>query len=162
MSRPAVPLMNRLSGACFVNGKTGCHEWTGQLDRGGYGKISIPGRGTQKVHRVAYEMLVGEIPTGVLVLHHCDNPKCFNPAHLYLGTHKDNTRDRIKRGRHWGRRLLSDEQVLWIIEQLRTDRSQQSIADEIGISQITVSRIKLGQRDYLTAILNRSRNRKES
>lgn len=74
-----------------------CWVWTGFLLKG-YGRVWWEER-LQLVHRLVYEVLVGHIPEGLLVLHHCDNPPCYNPAHLYVGTNQDNANDRVVRGR---------------------------------------------------------------
>jgi hypothetical protein len=66
--------------------------------RSGYGCFKVFGK-TLLSHRVSWEITNGEIPTGMLVCHTCDNRKCCNPDHLYLGTHQDNSNDAVKRGR---------------------------------------------------------------
>ena len=76
-----------------------CMEWTGARAIGGYGKYR-----NLFAHRVAWELVNGPIPKGGWILHHCDNPICVRPSHLYLGTPKDNARDRELRGR--GRKRL--------------------------------------------------------
>ena len=75
-----------------------CWVWTGHLKPEGYGRIKINGR-FEYAHRVSYVIHVGKIPKGLWVLHHCDNPNCVNPKHLYIGNHADNMRDRTTRGR---------------------------------------------------------------
>lgn len=161
MSRPPKLLQDRLSARSQKAGN-GCIEWLGQLDAGGYGKIVVPNRGTQRTHRMAYELSKGKIPFGSLVLHKCDNRKCINPDHLYLGDHADNARDATERGRWVGPRKLTDEQVFQILDLLETDKSQTEIARIVGTTQLTVSHVKLGTLKYVRAILNRSRNRKET
>lgn len=87
-------------------GPGACWPFTGYCrngsDRGmefGHGRISVDGR-LHEAHRVAWSVAHGRpVPDGMLVLHHCDFPPCCNPAHLYLGTHTDNVRDRERRGR---------------------------------------------------------------
>lgn len=74
-----------------------CWEWTGFKNKG-YGQLEFRGK-TQRAHRVVWMLIYGEIPDGLCVLHHCDNPSCCNPAHLFLGTMLDNNRDMIKKGR---------------------------------------------------------------
>jgi hypothetical protein len=77
----------------------GCWDWKTPLMRNGYTKIQT---GRMKIiggHRVSWIIHKGEIPEGLFVLHKCDNPKCTNPDHLFLGTHTDNVRDMIKKGR---------------------------------------------------------------
>ena len=77
---------------------SGCLEWQGALDRGGYGKISV-GRVSLFAHRVAWAIANGEDPGERLVLHRCDNPRCVRDDHLYAGTYSNNSRDAVVRGR---------------------------------------------------------------
>jgi hypothetical protein len=74
-----------------------CWVWTAST-RGGYGSIGISGR-MERSHRVSWELANGPIPAGLCVLHHCDNPLCVNPGHLFLGTKKDNAKDMYSKGR---------------------------------------------------------------
>lgn len=75
-----------------------CWLWTARRDKDGYGGISI-GSKNFRAHRIAYELTFGAIPKGLIVCHHCDNPPCCNPSHLFLGTQQDNSTDRVKKGR---------------------------------------------------------------
>ena len=72
--------------------ENGCWEWTGTLSGKGYGKIMIK-RKTWFVHRLAYQELKGPIEKGMWACHKCDNPKCFNPDHIFIGTPKQNSED---------------------------------------------------------------------
>jgi hypothetical protein len=77
----------------------GCWVWMGGRQKlMGYGKISLNGKDFL-THRVAWELANGPIPADMQVLHSCDNPPCCNPAHLHLGTHADNMREKTERGR---------------------------------------------------------------
>lgn len=75
-----------------------CWLWTAGTDKDGYGKFWINGE-TVRAHRVSWEFCYGPIPEGMDVLHHCDNPPCIRPEHLYLGSDTENMADRDKRGR---------------------------------------------------------------
>lgn len=81
----------------FVKKTRGCWIWIGKRDHG-YGKFWYIGRNIT-ASRFAYEQLVCPIPEGLKVLHHCDNPPCVRPDHLFTGTTKDNTWDAIQKGR---------------------------------------------------------------
>ena len=92
-------------------------------------------------HRWSYKTFVGPIPDGMKVLHHCDNPPCVRPDHLFLGTLSDNMRDMAEKFRFSPHKLI-DEQVLSILADTRT---QMEIAQDNHISQNMVSKIKLRQ-----------------
>lgn len=75
-----------------------CIEWTGATNGAGYGVRRINGRNVL-VHRYVYEQECGPIPDGLELRHTCDNPPCYNTEHLIPGTHAENMRDMVERGR---------------------------------------------------------------
>lgn len=104
--------------------ESGCVEWTGPLFGGGYGSCSPRFNKSRYAHRAVYENAFGKIPNGMCVCHKCDNKKCINVEHLFIGTTQDNIRDKIAKNRQRGGSLpgednprckLSDSEV----EQLR-------------------------------------------
>jgi hypothetical protein len=75
-----------------------CYGWSGSRHSWGYGRFSLAGKSTT-AHRAAWMLLVGPIPRGLQVLHHCDNPPCTRIEHLFLGTGRDNAQDAKAKGR---------------------------------------------------------------
>lgn len=133
---------------------TGCWLWGGAINDKGYGQI-YDGYSVKYAHRISYKIYKGEIPKGLLVCHHCDNPICVNPEHLFLGTHKDNNMDMIRKGRDSKEYLknfksgpgelapsskLTNEEVLEIREMWK-EKSVVKIAQILGISKHTIHSI---------------------
>lgn len=128
----------------------GCWGWSGTRNQYGRGQISRGGRYGKlaMASHVSWELHHGQIPTGLWVLHKCDNPTCVNPQHLFLGTHQDNMDDAKAKGRMRGGHppgerhpaaKLTTEQVIAIRED---GRSQSKIAAAYGVTQSHISAIK--------------------
>lgn len=129
--------------------ETGCWIWLGALTREarGYGQCTFRKQHCY-AHHLSWEAFHG--PRGKLqVLHQCDVTECVNPAHLYLGTAKQNTHDRLQRGKRLegiahGMAKLEEHEVLEI-RAIGYSRSAQSIADEYGVSRATIDFIRTGK-----------------
>lgn len=136
----------------------GCWLWEAGAFSNGYGAFHLD-RKVVGAHRFSYRLYVGSIPDGMLVCHSCDIPQCVNPDHLWLGSHADNTADMMAKGRgalglirervgsqtgeKHPRVKLTENEVLAIIDD---GRLQADIANEYGITQSHVSRLKNGNR----------------
>lgn len=143
--RQTIPLYERF--LSFVVKSEGCWEWSGYIDNKGYGRI-MTDRGPVRAHRVSYVLHHGEVPGRLYVLHHCDNRKCVNPIHLYVGTHTQNMKDKVQRGRSFtgdqkgeahGRAKLTNEQVYAI---RASDKPNPMLARRYGLTPSAIGMIK--------------------
>lgn len=99
MAAKRIPVEERLLKWTRRNENTGCLEWVGWSDRDGYGRIKVDGKKRRATH-MSLEVWTGQkIGTGQIACHHCDNPPCIEPTHLYVGTSSDNERDAYSRGK---------------------------------------------------------------
>ncbi len=131
----------------------GCWLWTGAGDGRGYGAINIFQDGkwrVKKVHRVGFALVHGQLAKGVRVLHRCDTPACWNPAHLFSGSQADNMRDCVAKRRHAfgernGNALLTTDEAKQVRRLAQDGIAQRDIAERFGIGQSHVSHIKAGR-----------------
>jgi len=130
-----------------VNAETGCVEWNRHISANGYGTLKYK-RKAWIAHRFLWQYKNGEIPKGMIVCHKCDNRKCVNPEHLFLGTTQDNVDDKMRKnrfvkscGENNGTSKLTNDDIV----KIRTDiRPQHLIAKDFGVSQSLISAIKAG------------------
>jgi hypothetical protein len=139
----------------------GCWEWQRARDSKGYGQTHLrgfPRRKRFRAHRVAWELVNGPIPPGLLVLHRCDNRACVRPEHLFLGTDGDNIRDAMRKGRlhgiaigvgasdnrgsRHGMAKLTEDDVRLMRQMLAEGATGQAMVRRFGVSPATVSVIR--------------------
>lgn len=129
---------------------SGCWEWTASLNNKGYGQFQLTHTKLILAHRFSFELVYGPIPSGKLVCHHCDNRRCVNPEHLFLGTYKENTQDMKHKGResnppvHFGnkdRAKLVPVDIVQIRQRYFTGDTQPGIALDYNVSQACIGRI---------------------
>ena len=130
--------------------ESGCWVWMGATTMRGYGQIESFNR-KHYAHRASYEAFIGPIPEGMNVCHACDNVYCVNPAHLFLGTQKQNLEDMARKGRStFGEKnpmaKLSAKDVEDIKYLITTEVSNKSLALKYGVSTKTINLIKQGKR----------------
>lgn len=132
-----------------VNKTEECWEWTGFTDKAGYARITIRCRSLLG-HVLSYLLHNGPIPGKLHVCHSCDNPKCVNPRHLWLGTHQENMADRDKKGRggvsgRWGEQIhfakLTPEKVKEIRTCVALGAKQVDMAKRFGVGKPAINSI---------------------
>lgn len=147
-----------------------CWYWTGAINRGGYGQLSIQGK-SYKAHRLAWMIKYGDIPTGMCVLHKCDVTECVNPDHLFIGTHIDNVRDMVSKGRQsrgkeYGRKVSkSDYLEDWEVEEIQERLNNNNycglanyLAEYYDVSPMLISLIKHNKHNKNTFSRTRLKN----
>lgn len=130
----------------------GCWEWSHSRNSEGYGNIWVDKK-CKKAHRVSYELHFGPIPEGLLVCHHCDNPPCCNPDHLFLGTDADNTQDKVNKGRMVDNTGTNNPSAVLIEREIRqihdlvlySPLTQEEIAASYFVSKGHINNIKAGR-----------------
>jgi hypothetical protein len=126
----------------------GCYVWKGYKGKDGYGTFRLDQKTCTTAHRAAYLFFKGS-PDGKVVRHKCDNPPCVNPDHLELGSPLDNVMDAVERGRRSPQNgennhasKLTQTQADEIRSRYASEKvSQQALAAEYGVSQVTISLI---------------------
>jgi len=123
-----------------------CWVWTASVNNHGYGQFTHKGRPV-KAHRFSWFLAHGEWPTQQ-VLHHCDNPPCVRPDHLFQGTHADNMKDAASKGKiigfqkgvahPWARKLTPDQ-----VREIRSSTDRRAVlAERYGVHWLTITRVR--------------------
>jgi hypothetical protein len=152
-SRPRRPEVVRFWEKVDKRGPDDCWEWQAGFLSGGYGhfRTKVDGVPINGAHRFSYVLHNGPIPDGMSVCHRCDNPRCVNPTHLWLGTTADNNADRYAKGRHGlhtgtpgeahPKARLTEQQVLEIRQRFANGERCADLARAYGMHKNTISQI---------------------
>lgn len=131
----------------------GCWDWEGYFDKDGYPLLSsgVKGKGfhERRGHRISWWLYKGDIPSNKLICHKCDNPRCTNPDHLFIGTDKENHDDMKKKkrgnlGSKHGNSKLNESQVLEIRNKFKDGVMIKRVMSDYNISRQTAHDIKYG------------------
>jgi len=148
-------IVNKLLSRIEKNPKTECWDYTRYKDKDGYGSLRYKGQ-MIRTHRLSYLLFIGKYDNKLLICHHCDNPSCINPKHLFIGTVRDNTLDMISKNRHArasanheGEKNPNAKLSLVNIEDIRRrygfgDITQKQLALQYGVTDVLISKIVRG------------------
>ena len=140
--------MNRFWSKVAITSDTDkCWLWMNQTNNQGYGKFRS-GKRMVSAHRFSFELNFGEIPEGLMVCHSCDNRRCVNPNHLFLGSHAENMADRDTKQRNKpsfglknGKAKLTDEDVAEIRKLYAAGITPTILAKRFGIHRVYIHRL---------------------
>lgn len=130
-----------------------CWEWPFRLDSHGYGCVSVGAGRHGRVHRIVWEAKYFKIPKGLIACHSCDNKKCYNPNHIFIGTFYQNSLDAVRKGRigfkhrngeDINTHVLTEKDVRWIRNQPKVRGSGVAISKRFGINPSAISSIRNG------------------
>jgi len=146
------PIKDRIYRSIEFDLNGGCWLWSGATNSDiGYGQISF-NRKVARVHRLSWEIHYGPIPEGLHVCHRCDVPVCVNPDHLFLGTHTDNMRDKVRKGRDWCKQgekcptsKLKDSDIPVILERIRRGHTDSQIREDYGVTSYAIYAVRNGR-----------------
>ena len=133
-----------------VKRTSGCWLWLGSCFKNKYGRFRTGGKNCL-THRLAFELINGYDPGSYCVLHHCDNPKCVNPAHLFTGTQKDNLADMDKKGRRknpdiCGRKNPNAKLTIQNVRYIKqSNKSHAELSREFNVTSSTIGYIRRGK-----------------
>ncbi len=142
-------VIQRFLTECNHSTKDVCWDWSGMFNTNGYGRFSLNDK-HRLSHRIAFEMFIGPIPDGYMVCHRCDNRRCVNPYHLWLGTQSENLKDAFAKGRMFrpdtngernGNRKLDWPKVNAIRAMNSMGIKKTLIAQSFGVSPSTIFEI---------------------
>jgi hypothetical protein len=131
-----------------------CWEWTGKTDNGGYGRLLLTKTPYREIpaHRASWTIHHGTDPGELKVCHHCDNPRCVNPRHLFLGTQADNVEDMNRKGRRAsfagtrnGQHKFSEETIAEVKRLLAAGMTPTPISRATGVSVSQIKHIRAGR-----------------
>lgn len=139
----------------YVNkiGYNDCWDWIKYKDELGYGQFQFSYLGKKfnyRANRVAFELSNFQIPDGLVICHKCDNPKCVNPNHLFMGTHKDNSDDKVNKNRHAKAETSGRSKLNWkIVNEIRKiypiNKNTSEISKKYNIDSSTIMNILKGK-----------------
>jgi hypothetical protein len=146
MARPRVAIPEKISKNSVRVPESGCWLWIGSLTNNGYGRMTFGAKTEFLSHRLSYEQKYGEIPNGMLALHHCDVKCCVNPDHIFIGTQQDNMTDKVMKNRqakgaHHGMARLTEEQAK---EVKFSDQKTSDLAKKFNCSAVMIRQIRGG------------------
>jgi len=142
--------LDRLPSRICIEESTGCWIYVANKKRTQSGHVAAMFRGVQTfAHRAVWALTHGDIPEGLCVLHRCDNPRCVNPDHLFLGTPADNARDMVEKGRSLSgernpKAKLTAFQVNEIRQLKKGGAGTTELARRFGVDRTTIQQIMRG------------------
>ena len=174
MKRKTTKPIIRFRKHIHINPVTLCWEWGGNVERPSFWN----GERYELVYRFSYSYFIGNIPEGLFVCHRCDNPRCCNPSHLFLGTCADNMADAVRKGRmssgprHSGFQPVGEsvycakltvEDVLWIRKNYiprHPEFGSRAMARKFGVSHAAIGYARRG--DHWKSVTPESRRSKNN